>query len=325
MAADVRHNGDDIPRIIILTPVYNEEESLHYYEKAVTDALLSRKDYDFQVLFIEDGSADKSWKIIKEICARNPKFKGMRLSRNYGSHIALSAGFYNAEADAATVLACDLQDPPEVVLQFLNEWEKGAQIVWGKRKTRQDALWRIWTSNLFFKLIRKYAMPRGSRFTTGSFLLIDRKVMECIRRFHEQNRITFALVAWTGFEQATVEYDRNERIAGKSGWNFNKMIKTMYDVFIGFSFIPIRLMTLLGVGVSFLTLALALYLLLSWMTGDPLLGWTSMMLTVVFFFGVQFLLMGVIGEYLYRIYLESVRRPLYFVSDHTSEPTKRFR
>jgi dolichol-phosphate mannosyltransferase len=140
-----------------------------------------------------------------------------------------------------------------------------------------------------------------------------------LSQFNEHNRITFALVAWTGFEQAVVEYDRKARVAGVSGWNFRKMVKAMYDAFIGFSLLPIRLMTLAGLVAFLITLALGVYLVYCWLTGNPRPGWTSTMGAMAFFFGIQFLLMGITGEYLYRIYAEVVRRPLYFLADETPE------
>jgi dolichol-phosphate mannosyltransferase len=232
--------------------------------------------------------------------------------------VALSAGFAHAtDADAVATLACDLQDPPEVVSQFIDEWKAGFDIIWGKRRTRGDASWRVRTSRLFEGLIRRFAMPPGSKFATGSFLLVDRKVADCFSSFQEQNRVTFALVAWTGFSETVVEYDRVSRRFGVSGWTYSRMIKTMYDTLIGFSQMPIRLMTMTGAMVSLLTVPLASYLLFHYLTGRPLLGWTSVMLAVTLFFGLQFLMMGVVGEYLYRIYAEVVRRPLYFVSATT--------
>lgn len=310
------------PRITILTPVYNEEKSLPIYESRVKDCLISKQDYEFQILFIDDGSTDHSWAIIREICGRYHHFRGIRLSRNYGSHVALSAGFANADGDAVATLACDLQDPPEVILEFLNKWQNGAKIVWGRRRQRQDGAWRIVASKIFFKLLSRYAMPQGSKFTTGSFLLVDKKVAECFTQFLEHNRITFALVAWTGFEQDVVDYDRRPRVEGKSKWKFRQMFKTMYDAFIGFSLMPIRVMTLLGIGVSLFTLILLLYLLLNWVVGNPTPGWTSQMLALSFFFAIQFLLMGIMGEYLYRIYSEVTRRPLFFVSEITSSESE---
>ena len=314
------HPKSSPPRVIILTAVYNEEEALPIYARTVSETLLSRPEYDFRVLFIEDGSRDHSWEIIRELSQRDSRFEGIRLSRNFGSHTALSAGFAEARGDAVAILACDLQDPPEVVLEFLKKWEEGVQIVWGHRRTRKDQYWRILTSNLFCRLLRRFAMPHGSQFTTGSFFLADRRVAECMRQFPERSRITFALAAWTGFEQATVHYDRKQRVSGVSGWNFSKMLKTMYDAFIGFSFLPVRLITLVGIAASLLTIALAAYLWYSWLTGNPVLGWTSQMMTMALFFGVQCFLMGIVGEYLYRIYAEVVRRPLYFISEQVKSP-----
>jgi glycosyltransferase involved in cell wall biosynthesis len=308
------------PRLVILTPVHNEAENLPRYEAEVRATLLDRSDLQGQVLFIDDGSTDSSWDLIRDICRRDPRFTAIRLSRNYGSHIALSAGFEHDRGDCVCTLSCDLQDPPEVILEFLARWREGARIVWGKRRTREDARWRVAFSNLFFELIRRHAMPRRSRFTTGSFFLVDRKVADCFRQFREHNRITFALVAWTGFDQAVVEYDRKKRVAGVSKWTFAKMIKAMYDTFIGFSTLPIRLITWMGLGLFVLAFLGLLWLVISKLAGNPLPGWTSIMVTVLFGFGLQFLILGVMGEYLHRIYSEAVRRPLFFISDQILPP-----
>lgn len=311
------------PIVLLLTPVFNESAGLDAYQTAVTRTLLSRNDCDVRVLFIDDGSSDDSWSKICAIAARDARFRGIRLSRNYGSHIALSAGFANVgEAEAVATLACDLQDPPEVVSQFIDRWKAGADIVWGKRISRDEPFIRIMTSRMFETLIRKHAMPPRSRFTTGSFLLVDRKVAECFAQFQEHNRVTFALVAWTGFREEVVEYERQRRRTGRSGWTYGRMVKTMYDTFIGFSQTPIRLMTITGGVVSLLTIPMAGYLIYHRIVGQPILGWTSTMLPMTLFFGLQFLMMGIVGEYLYRIYAEVVRRPLYFVSDTTGSEAR---
>ncbi len=306
------------PCVCLLTPVYNEEDNLQRYEEEVKKVLLSSKVYNFKILLIDDGSKDRSWQLIREICSRDSRFTGIRLSRNFGSHIALSAGLDQVEGDAIGILACDLQDPPEVILRFLEKWRAGAKIVWGRRQTRDDGFFRVLASNTFFRLIRRYAMPHGSKFTTGSFLLMDRQVAKCFRSFEESNRITFALVAWTGFDQEVVNYHRNPRIAGISGWSFGRMLKTMYDAFIGFSFMPVKIMTMTGISAFLITFILSMYLLICWFMKQTIPGWTSQMLVLAFFFGVQFLLMGLMGEYLFRIYAEVIRRPLYFVSDKIS-------
>lgn len=310
---------DDVPHVVVLTPVFNEQATLLLYEKTVRATLLERTDVRFEVLFIDDGSTDRSWETVRAICRADARFRGIRLARNFGSHVALSAGLNvtAGDADAVATLACDLQDPPETILRFVEQWRAGAQIVWGERNTRADSFWRIASSRLFEALMRRYAMPRGSKFTTGTFLLLDRKVAQCVCQFQEQSRIVFALVAWTGFEQAVVRYDRRARTAGKSGWNVAKMFRTMYDAFIGFSSLPVRLMTLLG-GLAVASAGgLSAYILYGWAFGHPLPGWTSTMFGMAFFFGIQFLLMGLSGEYLHRIYLEVVKRPLYFLSEQT--------
>jgi len=216
-------------------------------------------------------------------------------------------------------LACDLQDPPETIVEFLDKWHAGAKIVWGLRRTRKDEPWRILTSRFFHSMMKHFAMPVGSKFCTGGFFLVDRQVVKAVCHFPEQNRVNFALVAWTGFEQAVIEYDRQKRVSGKSGWNLGRLLKTTYDAFIGFSYLPIRLMTLTGLFVSFGAFLLGLFLIYNWLTNHTMPGWTSISLAFSLFFGVQFLLMGISGEYLYRIYLEVVRRPLYFISETTEQ------
>lgn len=310
-------------RVTIVTPVFNEQSSLPLYIEAVREVLLTACDVDFDVLLVDDGSTDASWDLIQRACASDSRVRGLRLSRNFGAHIALCAGFDAADADAVAVLACDLQDPPETVLEFVAQWQAGADIVWGHRRERDDALWRRLVSRVFGALMRRYAMPRGSRFTTGSFLLADRKVVEAVQSMREHSRITFALVAWTGFRQEIVSYHRRRRRAGKSGWTFWRMVLTLYDAFVGFSVLPIRLTTALGIAVSLLNVPLAVYLVARWWLGHPLPGYTSVMLVLTVFFGTQFLLMGLIGEYLYRIYLEAVQRPLYFVASRCGAHERR--
>ncbi|HEY5315089.1 MAG TPA: glycosyltransferase family 2 protein [Pirellulales bacterium] len=306
------------PTVFIVTPVYNESAGLAAYERAVTETLLNRPEHDFRVVLVDDGSTDGSWAMIQGIAARDARFQGVRLSRNYGSHVALSAGIAHASGDAVAILACDLQDPPDVILEFLARWRQGAKIVWGKRRSRADGSWRVAASRIFEHLVRRYAMPRGSQFTTGSFLLMDRQVAACFRQYQEHNRITFALVAWTGFDQAVVPYDRQRRVAGQSGWKLHQMLKSAYDTFIGYCTLPIRIITLLGAAIFLLCIPLSAYFIGCWLLGNPQKGWTSLMLGVTFFFGLQFLLMGVLGEYLYRIYSEVLGRPLYFVSESTA-------
>lgn len=313
------------PRIVVVTPVYNEEEGLAGYVEEVTRVLLDAPDHDIRVVLVDDGSTDNSWAMIEDICARDSRFRGVRLSRNFGSHIALSAGFAHVgdDADAAATLACDLQDPPEVVLEFIEQWRAGADIVWGERLSRKDSGWKVLTSKMFNRALMKHAMPKGSKFTTGSFLLIDRAVLDCFNQFSEHNRITFALVAWTGFEQVRVPYHRAARTTGASGWNFAKMLKSMYDAFIGLSTLPIRVMKWAAAVAFLVATSLVVYVVaIAVLTDTSAAGWASQMIVVSAFFAVQFTLMAVMGEYLYRIYTESMDRPFYFVSRDTLNPRR---
>lgn len=310
------------PHVVVVTPVFNEEENLEDYAAEVRRTLFAVPDVDFNVLLVDDGSRDDSWRIIERLANEDSRFRGIRLSRNFGSHTALTAGFANAgsDADAVATLACDLQDPPEVVLEFLQQWRDGAEIVWGQRRSREDSRWKVWTSRMFNTALERYAMPRGSKFTTGSFLLVDRRVLDCFNEFREHNRITFALVAWTGFDQVRVPYDRKARTKGASGWNFGKMMKAMYDAFIGLSTLPIRMMKFAAATAFLLSVLLIVYLaVVAAVLETRVPGWASQMMLLSAFFGVQFSLMAIVGEYLNRIYTESMRRPLYFVSRDTQE------
>ena len=280
----------------------------------------ARPDYEFEVIFIDDGSTDDSWKIIKTICDKDSRYRGIRLSRNRGAHVALTAAVDSARGDVLMTLACDLQDPVDTFDRFIEEWRNGSRIVWGKRETRKDPRWRAEASKLFNTMLRRFAMPKGSKFTTGSFFLIDRKVAESFKLFREQNRITFAIVAWTGFEQAQVEYHRQKRTVGTSGWTFIKMLRTVTDALLAYSTVPLRCITVLGIVFFFFSFLFLCYLVLNWLSGINVPGWTSIMFMFTFFSGIQCLLIGILGEYLKRIYSEVLARPLYCVSEDTTEP-----
>jgi len=309
-------------KLALITPVFNEAENLdRYVDEVRTTLMSSQANLDVVVLFVDDGSSDDSWQAITRITKDDSRFRGIRLSRNFGSHVAIGAGFDHLEddVDAAVVLAADLQDPPETVAEFLEKWRDGAEIVWGRRTTRLDSRWRVLASRVFHRMLSRHAMPPGSKFTTGSFFLIDRKVIDAVTRFAETNRITFALVAWTGFEQDVVDYSRRKREAGVSGWSFTDMIRAFYDAFVGFSGLPIKLMERAAVLSFFIAVGLAVYVVIAALIRETRVpGWTSQMLLLAVFFGVQFWLIAILGQYLARIHREVVRRPLYFVSRDTS-------
>ena len=311
------------PVVQILTPLYNEEKCFDIYVEAVEKTLMARTDIEYRCLLVDDGSTDRTWELIQQQCRISPRFRGLRLSRNFGAHTAETAGLDFCDADAFAILPADLQDPPEAIISFVEAWRQGADVVFGRRRMREDPRWRVLTSKTFEALLRRFAMPKGSKFVTGGFLLMDRKVVECVRQMREANRLIFGLVAWTGFRQAVVEYDRQRRAAGRSSWSIGRMVKSMYDGLIGFSGAIPRAVTLLGAVFSAIGFIAALYFLLNSVFFSPLPGWSTIMVIMSLFFGIVFLILGTICEYLLRIYVESTRRPLYFIAADTDDDLKR--
>jgi dolichol-phosphate mannosyltransferase len=307
------------PVVQLLTPLYNEEKCFETYVEVVESVLIARTDVEYRCLLVDDGSTDKTWELIQQQCDTSPRFRGLRLSRNFGAHTAETAGLDLCDADAVVILSADLQDPPEVILSFVEAWRQGADVVFGRRRTREDSRWRILASKTFEALLRRFAMPKGSKFATGGFLLMDRRVVECVRQMREANRLTFGLVAWTGFRQAVVDYDRGRRAAGRSAWSVGRMVKSMYDGLIGFSGTIPRAVTLLGAVFSLIGFIAAIYFLLNAVFFSPLPGWSTIMVVMCLFFGIVFFILGTICEYLLRIYVESTRRPLYFIAADTGD------
>lgn len=304
--------------ITVVTPVYNEEANLDIYYKEICEKILCLRKYEFEIIFIDDGSNDKSWEKIVNICNKDSHFNAIRLSRNFGSHFAVTAGLDRAKGNAAVILACDLQDPVETLPLFLERWEEGYEIVWGERAARGDAGWRVFASRIFSLILKKWIMPRGSKFTTGSFLLMDRKVIDCYCLYEDNSRLTFAMVAWTGFRQITVSYSRKPRRAGKTGWTFSRMISAFYNAVLAYSTIPLKIVTAFSLLSLFLSLPIAgyiIYLFIHGRTGN--IGWISTILAIFFFSSLILFQLSILGEYLIRVYKDASRRPLYFVSDDT--------
>lgn len=310
------------PSVTVITPVYNETDALSDYISTVREVLLSRSDIHYAILFVDDGSNDDSWSKIEKYAKSDSQIDGLRLSRNFGPHAAIAAGIDHVDSDAVTILACDLQDPPEIILEFVEAWQDGAQIVWGQRRTRQDPTWRTAASHFFTVLLERYSSLKSSKFTTGSFLLMDCRVVSAVKQMGENNRITFAIVAWTGFEQRQVPYDRAKRQEGLSKWTFWQMIRTFHDAFIGYSDAPAKMMMMLGLLCFFLSAFFIIYSLIVWFTKETAPGWISTVILMNGFFGLSFLMFSIIGEYLARIYSEVANRPLYFISDATDTKTE---
>jgi glycosyltransferase involved in cell wall biosynthesis len=293
----------------------NEEDSLEaFYARMVPvlDELFS----DWEMIVVDDGSTDRTAAILRELHERDPRVRAVRLSRNFGSHAAIAAGLDHARGDLAVILAADLQDPPEVIPEFVARWREGYEIVWGAREARDDPPLRRWFARGFYGLVRRTALPGIPRTGTGSFCLIDRSVIQSFRRFEERNRMTFGIISWSGFSQTQVPYTRAARHAGRSKWSFGNLVKAAVDTFVSFSYVPIRLISYFGIAVSALSFVFGAYVLIDYAAnGTGLRGWPSLMAAILFLGGVQLITLGVVGEYVWRIAEESKRRPLYLVRE----------
>jgi dolichol-phosphate mannosyltransferase len=302
--------------VTVIVPVLDEEQSIGVLYQRTRDVFEGEPDYDFDLLFIEDGSTDQSFARIQELAEQDARVRCLRMSRNFGSHLGATAGMFDARGDMVVIMASDLQDPPEVIPDFLRAWEGGGRIVWGVRRTRKDPLLKRLLAKAFYGLIRRIALPSYPERGTGSFCLLDRCVVDAFRQFPERNRVFFGVVLWTGYPQAHVEYDRQERHSGVSKWTFWRQVKAALDTILGFSYAPVRAIS--GLGVLFAALSFAyvgVILVAWWRTGIAVPGWASLMAAIMFLGGLQLLALGVLGEYLWRILDESRRRPLYVIRE----------
>jgi polyisoprenyl-phosphate glycosyltransferase len=238
----------------------------------------------------------------------------IRFPRNFGSHVAIAAGLDHCRGDAAVIMAADLQDPPALLRDFVARWKEGYQIVWGARTGRDDRGLRRFFATAFYGLVRRYAIPTYPKGGTGSFCLIGRPVIQTFRQCAERNRLTFGLIAWSGFRETQVPYHRPERVAGTSAWTGSRLLKSALDTFISFSFVPIRAISYIGLVVSMLSFLVGIYVILNRLIlGSRVEGWTSVMVTLLFIGGVQLVMTGILGEYLWRILEEARGRPLYVI------------
>jgi polyisoprenyl-phosphate glycosyltransferase len=302
------------PLLAIVVPVHNERGNLERFHQEVTAVMRELSDYEWEFVFVDDGSRDGSFSVLNELHARDQRVTALRFPRNFGSHVAIAAGIDRARGDAAVIMAADLQDPPALIRDFVARWREGYDVVWGARSGRDDGAFRSWAMGRFYTMVRRYAIPTYPKGGTGSFCLITKPVMDAFRQMNERNRLTFGLIAWAGFRETQVPYHRPSRLVGASSWTTAKMVKAAMDTFISFSLFPIRTITYLGLAVSALSFLFGFYVLLNKILyGTRVMGWSSVMLTVLLLGGVQLVMIGVLGEYLWRILEESRGRPLYIV------------
>lgn len=309
------------PRYSIVAPVFNEEETLPEFYKR-TRAVMDQLDGECELLLVFDGSRDRSPEIGRELRAQDPRVKIIQFSRNFGHQIAISAGIDYAEGDAVAIIDSDLQDPPEVILQMAEKWKAGFELVYAQRAKRKgETFFKLFTASFFYRLIRRLAaieIPPD----TGDFRLIDRKVVLALRRMREHHRFMRGLSVWVGFKQTGIQYERQERFAGSTQYPFRKMLKFATDAITGFSYIPLQLATTIGLWISGLALlSVPVVAILRFEFGNEFFGGqATTLISVLFLGGVQLIFLGIIGEYLGRIYDEVKSRPLYIVTEAPPKP-----
>jgi dolichol-phosphate mannosyltransferase len=302
-------------RLSVVVPCYNEEQVIACCHETLT-GVLSPAIGDYQIVYVNDGSTDNTYQLLREIQRSDARVKVVDLARNFGHQVAVSAGLAYAEGDAVALIDADLQDPPEVLPQMVQLWEKGYEVVFGVRKTRAGESWfKLKTADWFYRILNCLSdteIPRD----TGDFRLLDRKAVDALLRMPERDRMLRGLSSWIGFRRYGLEYERRPRQAGVTKYPLHKMLRLALDGILSFSVVPLRLVSIMGVataGMSVLGISYALVLRLFTRIWVP--GWTLLFIGMLFIGGLQMLSMGIVGEYIGRIYTEAKQRPLYLVRE----------
>lgn len=299
--------------ISVIFPVYNEEGNLNELHQRLTAVADKIKDQTFEFIFVDDCSTDDTPLILKGIQARDARARVVRFARNCGSHAAISYGLTCCKGDAAVILAADLQDPPDLIVELMGEWKKGSKIVWGARLKREgEKASTNFFSRMYYLLMNwltNVKMPPSG----ADVFLADRIVINAFRQVTEKHTSVFMTLAWLGFKQSTIWYVKKARLTGISKWNLRKKIRLTLDSLLAFSDIFIRYMSVLGFLTAFVGFVYAVYVLWCYFNGSPVEGWSSLIVAVLVVGGVQMIMLGVLGEYLWRTFDESRKRPRYII------------
>ena len=296
-------------------PIYNEAGNIDLLYKTISKIVKTNKKYDFEFIFVNDGSKDSSLEKLVKIQQEDDRVSVIDFSRNYGHQIAVTAGLDNSKGDAVIIMDSDMQDPPAVSLELVSKWEEGFDVVYAQRRSRKDTFFKKLTANLFYRTLEKLSdisIPRN----TGDFRLLDRKVVDELNKFKEHDRFLRGIVSYIGFKQIAVQFDREERYAGVTGYPLKKMLKFAADGITSFSTAPLRVIRQVGfitAGVSFLGAIYALVVKL-FFPSVAVEGWAFIVISILFIGGIQIVMLGVLGSYIGRIYTEVKDRPLYGIA-----------
>jgi polyisoprenyl-phosphate glycosyltransferase len=304
------------PSLSIVIPCYNEEACLPELVRRVSDVARTQCGDDYEIILINDGSSDGTWANIQTAAASNARLIGINLSRNHGHQLALTAGLDLAGGAHILILDADLQDPPELLPDMLAAMaSQSADVVYAVRRARAgESFAKKVTASLFYRLLARLT-DTNIPLDTGDFRLMSRRALDALQAMPEQARFIRGMVAWIGFKQVPIAYDRTERFAGETKYPFSKMIALAFDAITGFSTAPLRLASHAGLALVALSVLILAYIAVGWLSGNAVAGWTSLMLVVVLLGAAQMFVLGMIGEYLGRLYLEAKRRPLYIVAE----------
>ncbi|PSU35972.1 glycosyltransferase family 2 protein [Photobacterium lutimaris] len=310
------------PFLSVIIPMYNEEEVLETCHQRVCNVLDGLGKH-CEIIYVDDGSSDTSWQIASQFNSQYHSIKSIRLSRNFGKEAAMSAGLSAVKGEAAILIDADLQDPPELIPDMVAQWQAGFDVVDMQRSRRLGEGWlKRFTAAAFYQVINRLSdipIPEN----VGDFRLISRRVIDEINKLPERTRFMKGLFAWPGFKRVTLQFDRDPRLAGETKWNYRKLIHLAFEGITSFSTRPLRIATVAGLLTSFSALLLAVVVLaktLIW--GDPVAGYPSMMIVVLLVGGVQLLSIGLMGEYVGRLFIEAKQRPLFMVMDENqTSPT----
>ena len=303
--------------ISLLIPAYNEEAVLAKLFQRLRNLVKSQPNYRFEILFVNDGSRDNTLELIKAEAKKNHHISYINLSRNFGKEIAMIAGIDAVKGDALVILDADLQDPPELIPKMIQYWEQGYDDVYAKRATREGETWlKKTTSKLYYKLLQSSTTIPIQK-DTGDFRLLDRRCIEALKQFRESQRNAKAMFSWIGYKKKEILYDRDPRAAGETKWNYRKLINLAVDGLTSFTTAPLRVSTVFGFIISFAAFIYILYLLIRPLFGVSTgAGYSSLMAVILFLGGVQLLSLGIIGEYIGRIFNETKQRPLYLIEEY---------
>ena len=304
-------------KISVVIPMYYEEDVANECYNRTKKVLNGLEDYDHEIIFVNDGSKDKTLPILKEIATKDEKAKVISFSRNFGHQAAVTAGLKFVTGDCILIIDSDMQDPPELLVDMLKLWEDGNEVIYAKRKTRKgESKFKLMTAKMFYNVLNNLSdveIPKD----TGDFRLVDRQVVDVINSMPEHNKFLRGLFSWVGFKQKPIEYERQERFAGKTKYPLKKMLKLASDGIISFSTKPLKIIGGIGIVSIFISFILLIYAILSYIFkwNNLASGWTSLMVAITFFAGVQLVSIWMISEYIARIYDDTKQRPEYIINE----------